>query len=166
MTEDKRIAYSKKWFKRGTEIDDPIDKFIYLWIALVIAAQYSMVSGNTDRKRIINLFRTRRTLIFNVIKEHRKRMVKLAQRRGTKDGGLIVDTEYPKLREKFSKIVDYYTQGISLDESALVEYVGELLNKIRNNLFHGDKVSDDREDIELMNLVNPILHDVLEVCLF
>ena len=166
MAEDKRIAYSKKWFKRGAGIDDPIDKFIYLWIALVIAAQYRMVSGNTDRKRIINLFRTRRTLIFNAIKEHRTRMVKLAQRRGTEDGGPIVDTEYPKLREKFSKIVDYYTQGISLDEGALVEYVGELLNKIRNNLFHGDKVYDDREDIELMNLVNPILHDVLEVCLF
>ena len=105
MAEDKRLAYSKKWFKKGTEIDDPIDKFIYLWIALVIAAQYSRVSGKTDRKRIINLFRTRSTLIFNVIKEHRTRMVKLAQRRGTKDGGPIVDTENLELREKFSKIV-------------------------------------------------------------
>lgn len=166
MAEDKRLTYSKKWFKKGIEIDDPFDKFIYLWIALVTAAQYSRASGNTDRKRILNFFRGKRTLIFKVIKEHRKRMVKLAQRRGTKYGHPIVDTENPKLRTKFSKIVDFYNQGIRLDEGVFVEYVGELLNKIRNNLFHGGKVYDDREDIALISLVNPILQDVLKHCLF
>ena len=125
-----------------------------------------MTSGKTDRKKIVNFFRDRRTLIFKVIKEHHTKMVKLAQRQGTKYGDPIVDTKNSELRAKFSKIVDYYTQGICLDEGVFVEYVGELLNKIRNNLFHGGKVYDDREDTALISLVNPILQDVLKHCLF
>lgn len=46
----------------------------------------------------------------------------------------------------------------------MVIAIGELFNKIRNNLFHGVKVYDDSEDIELINTVNPILLEILEIC--
>lgn len=161
MPEDKRLIYSKKWFEKGIKTEDPFDKFIYLWIALVIAAQYSRVSGDSDREKIVNFFRGRSSLIFNVIKKHHESMVKLAQRRGSKYKGPIVDTGNPELQAKFSKIVDFYTGEIRLSEDVFVGYVGELLNKVRNNLFHGGKVYDDREDIALINLVNPVLQEVI-----
>lgn len=161
MPKDKRLIYSRKWFEKGINTEDPFDKFIYLWIALVIAAQYRRISGNSDREKIVNLFRERSSLVFNVIKKHHEGMAKLAQRRGSKYKGPIVDTGNPELRAKFSKIVDFYNEKIRLSENEFVGYVGELLNKIRNNLFHGDKVYDDREDIALINLVNPVLQDVI-----
>jgi len=127
----------------------------------VIAAQYSRASGDSDREKIVNFFRGRSSLIFNVIKKHHESMVKLAQRRGSKYKGLIVDTGNPELQAKFSKIVDFYKGKIHLSEDVFVGYIGELLNKIRNNLFHGGKIYDDREDIALMNLVNPVLQDMI-----
>lgn len=161
MPGDKRLIYSRKWFEKGIKTEDPFDKFIYLWIALVIAAQYRRVSGDSDREKIVNLFRGRSSLVFKVIKKHHEGMAKLAQRRGSKYKGPIVDTGNRELRAKFSKIADFYDGKIRLSEDVFVGYVGELLNKIRNNLFHGGKVYDDKEDIALINLVNPILQDVI-----
>jgi hypothetical protein len=93
-------------------------------------------------------------------------MVSLARRRGTNYGHPIVDTGNPQLRDKFSKLAAHYTQDHSLSEEELVETVAELLNKIRNNLFHGVKVYDDREDIVLLELVNPVLLTILRNCEF
>jgi hypothetical protein len=36
---DRRATFIKKWFQRAVKTDDAFDKFIYSWIALVIAAQ-------------------------------------------------------------------------------------------------------------------------------
>jgi hypothetical protein len=49
-----------------------------------------------------------------------------------------------------------------MQDDELVTAVAELLNKIRNNVFHGVKVYDDREDLDLLRNVNPVLLAVLE----
>ena len=41
----------------------------------------------------------------------------------------------------------------------LATHFGELLNKIRNNLFHGDKSYNDKNDLELIQSVLPTLYD-------
>ena len=54
--------------------------------------------------------------------------------------------------------------SLSLPDEHMVECVGEVVNRIRINLLHGFNVYDDQEDIELLKLVNPILHDILQSC--
>jgi len=48
-----------------------------------------------------------------------------------------------------------------MDEDDRVRAVAELLNKVRNNVFHGVNVYDDKEDLKLLMLVNPVLLAVL-----
>jgi hypothetical protein len=38
------------------------------------------------------------------------------------------------------------------------------LNKVRNNVFHGIKIYDDRDDVRVLKLVNPILREILQAC--
>jgi len=171
MATDKQLTYVKKWFQRGIEIDDPFDRFIYLWIALVIAAQRlrthlgaAATEYNSDREKILDYFQTKNEQISQALKENQCSMVKLACRRGTNYGNPIVDTGNAELRDKFSKLAAHYTQNTPLSQGAIVQTVGELLNKIRNNLFHGAKVYDDREDTALLELVNPVLLKILRKC--
>ncbi len=168
MVEDKRLTYARKWFLKGATVHDPFDRFIYSWISLVIAAQRlgrsPVGERDTDRERILDYFRLKSNDVFQVLQENRDRMFKLARRRGSHYGGRIVDTGSNELQSKFYRLAEHYTFNRPLDRDDLVEYTGELLNKIRNNLFHGEKVYDDREDIALLKLVTPILQGILAKC--
>ena len=170
MAEDSRLTLVKKWYKRAVKTDDPFDRFIYLWITLVIVAQrlrthsgYSR-EGDTDREKILDYFHANSRHIFRALQENQDSMLGLARRLGTNYGNAIVDTGNPELRVKFSKLSTHYTQNRFLNQEELVETIAELLNKIRNNLFHGVKVYDDREDIALLELVNPVLLSILRCC--
>ena len=50
-----------------------------------------------------------------------------------------------------------------ISERQRAEYFAELLNKIRNNLFHGDKVYDDANDRELIKHTVYILRDFVKL---
>jgi hypothetical protein len=98
------------------------------------------------------------SIIFKkVLEDNNDLMLKLAKRRGTRYGN-------PNLREIFLRLSNHYKEGAFISDQDLINSVGELFNKIRNNLFHGVKNYDDREDFELINLINPILLQILEIC--
>lgn len=167
MASDKQMIYAKKWFNRGKNENDPFDKFIYLWFSLVIVAQYYRtrygtpdIDNDTDREKISFLFRTNPQKIFDALKKNEAFLEKLALRRGTTFRNVIVDTGNFKLREKIVKLAEYLKRRPLLRNDEMNESLGELLNIIRNNLFHGVKVYDDRTDIELSNLVNPLVTDI------
>lgn len=171
MATDRRLIFTKKWFLRAIRTEDPFDRFTSLWIALVAAAQRHRTSigtpvreNDTDREKMLDYFRANSHQIFQALRENLDSMVKLSRRRGTYYGNPIVDTGSPELRDKFSKITTHYTKNPLLPQEELVEAVAELLNKIRNNLFHGVKVYDDREDAALLELVNPVLIAILRNC--
>lgn len=161
----------KKWFQRGEKAHDPFDRFFCLWIALIVAAQRLRTHrgvpsrrNNSDRKKVLDYFRANSHNVLQALQENHDSMLKSARRRGTNYGHPIVDIGNQKLRDKFSRLVAYYTQDAGLSQADLVETVAALLNKIRNNLFHGVKVYDDREDVELLELVNPVLRAILRKC--
>lgn len=171
MAIDRRLTFVKKWFQRAVKADDPFEKFFFLWIALIVAAQRIRTrngtpfrENDTDREKVLDYFRVNSHNVSQALQENQDRMVRLAQRRGTNYENPIVDTGNPELQDKFSKLAAHYIQNCHLPEEKLVEIVAELLNKIRNNLFHGGKVYDDREDIALLDLMNPVLLEILRKC--
>ena len=119
---------------------------------------------DTDREKILNYFRSKCLEIKPILDKNIQKMTKLARRKGTTYGNPVIDTGNRDLRRMFQLLSNYYIRKISISEKEMVEAVGELLNKIRNNLFHGVKVYDDSSDIELINTVNPILLEILEKC--
>jgi hypothetical protein len=171
MEIDKRLIFVRKWFQRASQADDPFDRFFSLWIALVVASQRARtnkgsryIEDDNDRKRILDYFLSNECKVFQALQNHQDILLKLSQRRGTRYRSPILDTGNPVLGEKFLGLAKHYNRSLILSEEELVEAVAELFNKVRNNLFHGVKIYDDREDIALLELVNPILSEILRAC--
>jgi hypothetical protein len=171
MVADRQRDFIIKWIERGRKSKDPFDEFFSLWIALIVASQRIRMKGGiryreneTDRERIIDYFQSNNSNIKKVLENNREIMLKLSNRKGIIHGNSIVDTGNPELRIKFNNLSNYYKKDIFISDAELIKIVAELFNKIRNNLFHGVKVYDDKDDVELINLVNPILLEILIEC--
>ena len=163
MVAKTRDTFIRKWWTRGHQESDPFDRFFYCWIAAVVAANRYPMWGDsdTDRERFLSYLREHEPEVLDVLRTQSDLMTKLARRRGTRHGNPIVDTGSAELRAMFGRLSMHYTGRGGMSDSDLVEAVGELLNKIRHTLFHGGKLYDDREDIDLLGLVNPILDQIV-----
>ena len=171
MATDRRLSFSKKWFQRAERSKDPFDKFFSLWIALIVSAQrlrtkYGSYGDerDTDREKILDYFRHNVTPISEVLVGHRDEMAMLARRRGSYYRNPIIDTGNPELQNKFSRLSKHYTEEEEILQEELVETFAEILNKVRNNVFHGTKVYDDHEDIRLLESMNPIFAEIIGKC--
>jgi len=164
---DPRVRFVKKWYERGVTEKDPFDKFFSLWIALIVAASrwlelHGCTGYGRDKDKVRGYLLGHREQVRPVLAM--KEVKLLAQRRGSSYGNAIVDYASRKLREKFEKFAGHYGGTTQLPENELVEILGEILNKIRNNAFHGVKIYDAADDIAVLKLVNPILVQVLRRC--
>ncbi len=167
MREDRQLTFSRKWWQRGQAEEDPFDRFFCLWIALVVSAQrYATYHGEarwdaTDADRVRLYFSGMQSGVLAALSRHDASLRRLSQRRGTLYGNPIVDTGNPELKSKFKAFAEHFSGGTKLPPALLVEYTAELVNKVRNNLFHGLKIYDDREDLQVLELLTPLLSDIL-----
>lgn len=168
MAPDRRAQFIKKWQRKAERTADPFDCFFSAWIALVVAAQRTrdqygpLPERDSDRKRMVDYFGDNRGAVVSAVATHRVEMEWVARRRGTKWGGAIVDTGNQDLRVLFDKLSRYYVDSVPIPDDERVKATAELLNKMRNNVFHGIKVYDDKDDMELLEHVNPILLAILQ----
>jgi hypothetical protein len=169
--QDRRVEFISKWFGRAVDTDDSFDAFFSLWIALVVAAQRARTEygsypreNDTDRRKVLDYFSINKVEVLSALEQNAEGLSDLVRRRGTVHGNPIVDTGNPDLREKFRLLARHYRQGEKLPDEELIDYAGELINRIRNNVFHGTKIYDDRGDIALLKKVNPILTSILREC--
>ncbi len=165
---DRRSEFVKKWYGRGLKESDPFDQFFCFWIALAVAAaQWSTLQGNspndgTDRDKVIRYLTGHEEFVAGVLSSS-PQLKCLAARIGSTHRNPILDTGKPELRGKFQRFADHYADCQRLDRGELVETLGEILNKVRNNVFHGRKIYDEEDDIKVLTLVNPILKELLQV---
>ncbi len=171
MALNRRLNFMKRWYDRAKSEQDPFDKFFCLWIALVAAAQRRRTTTGvpfreiySDREKILDYFRVNSQKVLAVLETYKPILVQLTSRKGQKYKQAILDTRSLRLRTIFSDLAAYYSQGTPFADEYIVEAFGELINKIRINLFSGFNVYDDREDIEFLSLVNPLLEAILQQC--
>lgn len=168
MASDRRLDFVNKWSRHAVETEDPFDRFFCLWIALTVSAQVWLnkcgwtVEKETDAGRIKCFFTRNAEAIRKAVSEHVDIMQCLAKRQGTRYKNPIIDTGKPRLRQHFSDLSQHYISGAPLQAGDHAEYLAELLNAIRNNVFHGEKIYDDRDDLELLSMVNPIIESVMK----
>jgi RecB family exonuclease len=167
MVDDRRVTFARKWLERAQSDYDEFDRFFAAWIALVAAAQRvrdgmgQRIEDDTDRLRVIDYFRVNQAAVVRALRRCDMEMKALAARRGEMYGNTIVDTGNRDLRELFGRLSRSYVNNAPMNEQEKVVALAELLNKVRNNVFHGVKVYDDRADLELLRFINPILVAVL-----
>ncbi len=158
------------WFKKG-EIaknnNNTFEAFIYLWISWVIGCKifisyndhFDERSNNTDREDILLWCKKNSAFVAQTIEENYASLELLGKRRGTMYGDPIIDAS-SKLTGYFSTLSMFFKNQYTYKKDVeLANHFGELLNKIRNNLFHGDKSYNDKNDLELIQSVLPTLYD-------
>ncbi len=171
MARQKQLELARGWFEKAQGTQDPFDRFYSLWIALVAAANYLRTNSGfpfraneSDRELVVDYFKARSDMVCDALRMCEPNMVRVARRRGSHYRDPVVDTGNPELREKLRKLGNHYAGGQSLSREELAEFVAELLNRVRNNLLHGEKDYDDQGDRELLELVNPVLSAILCTC--
>lgn len=162
---DLRYQVAERWFKRGIAEVDPFDAFFCLWIALIIAARYGTQRDpeDADLGTIKEYFTSNHDRMLLALKEEDMVIRQLQKRRGT-EGGKVVEAygreqQRKYRRQKFDRFACAYEE---LTDSEKLDIIAEILNQVRNNLFHGRKLYADRQDLELLELVNPLMKSILK----
>jgi hypothetical protein len=160
---NRRLAFVQKWFRRGLRESDPVDQFFSFWIALVVAARQSDPFGSDIDSETVRRYMKLESQRVSEAVDHSPEMDGLARRRGTEKGTPILDAG-GSLQAALSALAAHHAGGHRLSPDEHAAAVADMLNRVRNNLFHGRKQYDDRDDRALLQLVNPILRDVLRAC--
>ena len=168
MAPDKQAESVGRWFAKAEQDTDVFDRFISSWVALTIASKrHRTISGRrhspdeTDRDRIIDYFKSNAAKIRSAIHTNNPEMRRLASRRGTRGGTVVDGDRVQKHCQLFMRVV---LGASTCPDEDLTTATAEILNRIRNNLFHGTKMYDGEQDCELLNLVTPLLMTIVRTC--
>lgn len=119
---------------------------------------------DNDRKAVIQYFESRPVDIEEVLGSLRENTIWLAARRGKGTSEPILDVlpESPEnLRKIFNDLAKVWDGQMTRKPRWVAKALAEVLNHIRNHMFHGLKNPDDAADQELLKRVNPILLRIL-----
>ena len=117
-------------------------------------------NGTTDREDLIIWCKENSSFVSEIIDENYTSLCVLGKRKGEATQTPIIDTTNRTLIQRFNTLSNYFKNEYSYkNEKDLATDFGELLNKIRNNLFHGDKSYNHKKDLELINSVLPTLYE-------
>jgi len=121
---------------------------------------------DTDRKAIIQYFETNADRVVRILGNLGENTAWLAARRGTGTQEAIVDVyaaSPPHLRGLFDALARVWSGEETRKPRWIAKATAEMVNHIRNHMFHGLKSPDDGADQELIGHVNPILLGVLQL---
>jgi hypothetical protein len=167
MAPDKQAQFIARWFTKAEQDTDVFDRFVSAWVALCIASQrHRTIRGQgrrdeTERERVIDYFRSNAAKLRAAVQENVVELKRLAERRGTR-GGTIVDGDAIQVHSRLFRGTVLETSPCTNEHLATA--TAEILNKVRNNLFHGAKIYDDTNDRELLSLVTPFLMTFVATC--
>lgn len=166
--------FVQRWKRRAKESPDPFDRFFSGWIALVVAArrhldEQELSQPDTDRKAIIRYFESHADSLNTVLGGLHEQLAWLAKRKGTSLAHPILDVpdyspRHLRLRQLFEDLAQVWSGGATRKPRWVACATAEMINHIRNNMFHGRKAPDDAADGQLLERVNPIILGVLDVC--
>lgn len=168
-----RSQIMNEWFDRGADAyqnKNDFEAFIYLWISLVVGCKVYFGANitidkhaqknTTDLEVIKYWFRNNSTVVKQILDNNSNTLSILGTRKGTYFGNPIIDAS-KNLQIVFGRLKGYFSGIYNYDSDKKVsEDFSELLNKIRNNLFHGDKSYDNKQDRALLQAVLPSLYSL------
>ena len=160
-----------EWFENGNralERGNLFESFIYLWISWVVACKvhrgnnYAFTPNLEDSKVVSGWAEGESREVVRIIESHLILLAPLGKRKGSKYGNAIVDSSV-RLQEKFTRLSDYFNnEYVYENKRQLATDFAELVNKVRNNLFHGGKMYSSQEDRELLSVILPALKEIAQ----
>ena len=166
MAGDRRSERLKTWFRKAEADRDIFDRYVYGWLALGLAASiHETTSGNRfekDSERVNAYLKEHADDVEEAVQKEKLSVTSLSKRMGTQNG-VIVDGP-PWLQEHCKRFRRKVLGQGTCASAEFAESTAEILNKVRNNLFHGEKVYDDAEDRKLLEFATPLLLTVVATC--
>ena len=174
--DDQREQIMYEWYEKGVDAfnqENDFEAFIYLWISWVVACKIDLGNNKPyssfvqkdldDREIIIEWCKNYAPELKKCINENLKNLIYLGNRQGSHYKDPIIDASQI-LQAKFTLLSRFFRGKYiyNYDEDLAADFA-ELLNKIRNNLFHGNKSYDNKEDKALLKAVLPVFLDITEI---
>lgn len=183
-----RGKFAREWYKKGEillnkyEQDNRdsgllFESYIYLWIALTVASkEYCACDGedfknnnyenSTDKEEILHWAKVRNKQILEILKEHEQDILELCSRTGSKTGTPIMDVYGYNIQKFHNNFILYWEdQNKYIKQKDIVDTFIYILNRVRNNLFHGGKSLSVESDIEILRITCPILKRITLECI-
>jgi hypothetical protein len=166
----RRADFVYRWRRKAHESGDPFDTFFSAWVALVIAArgrleENQLAQPDTDRVAVIQFFESQAHTIVALLKNLSDSTAWLAERKGTATGRAILDVHHyspQHLRQVFDDLAEVWSGRTDRKPRWIACATAEMINHIRNNMFHGVKAPEDAGDVALLEHANPILIGILD----
>ena len=150
--EKETLDRCKKWFKRGIEEKDTVNKFVMYWIAF--NSLYSLFQKNGDQKNIKELLNDHpkdMDTINKILDKHNRIINSLCQKNLTSR-----DDE-----RNYSD--DLKKSLLSTQNHRKMQSIGMCLWQVRNNVFHGGNTPEDEKIFigECASLLNDIVRSAM-----
>lgn len=183
-----RGKFAREWYKKGEILLNKYEQdsrdsgllfesYIYLWIALTVAAkEYCACAGqdfkknnnekSTDKEEILYWANVRNNQIIQILKDHEQDILELCSRKGSKTGTPIMDVYSDDLIKFHDYFISYWEgENKYLKQNNIVKTFILILNRVRNNLFHGGKSFSVESDCEILRITCPILKSITLECI-
>ena len=188
-----RGKFAREWYKKGEilfnkyeqNIDSGLqndsgllfESYIYLWIALTVAAkEYCAGAGidfkinnyeiSTDKEEILHWTKVRTKQILEILKEYEQDILELCSRTGSKTKTPIMDVYSDEVVKFHKNFISYWEDhNKHIKHKDIVETFIYILNRVRNNLFHGGKSFSVESDCEILRITCPILKRITLECI-
>ena len=183
-----RISLSRDWYDRGVYLLDDYERikeprllfeaYIYLWISLSVAAkEYCASDGKcfnnangektTDKEEILHwAIRCRKSQIMSMLQDNESLILELCERNGSETNSPIMDIDSEKVADYHREFIRYwYGEARYTESESIVKTFILILNRVRNNLFHGGKSFRVEGDIELLEFTCPLLKETTKLCI-
>lgn len=150
---DKFIRVADRWYQKAVDCEDSFDQFISIWISF--NAIYGRREGSEFRKikSIINEFNS--DTITDILSYDEVQYF----------CNLVSPIEFlnQKLEiEDTSEAQNILNRNITRNPRLALEKLMYILNKVRNNLFHGDKRIENSRDVGIVKHAYPIVREIVK----
>ena len=166
MAGDRRSERLKKWFRKAETEKDIFDRYVYGWLALGLAASIHETTFGSrfekDSERVKAYLKAHATEMEETVQKDYLSASSLSKRMSTKNSVIIDGPQW--LREHCKRFRRKVLGQETCSPVEFAESTAEILNKVRNNLFHGEKVYDDAEDRKLLEFATPLLLNIVATC--
>jgi len=169
---DTRHKIINSWRQKGLnaqENEEYFDAFISYWISFVVSCKVYCANNGvkiclkdnqkyaTDFDFLIAWFNGNSKSVLNCFENNMQSLSILKDRN---EGEILKNASSGQFKHITLKL-----KGERIQIDILVENIAYFINQIRNNLFHGTKIYDDQEDLQLIKSVLPFLRDLLDFSL-
>ncbi len=180
-----RYSFANEWFSKGDHLiskyeitEEPgllFEAYIYLWISLTVSVkQYWACDGRkfnsqhgkiaTDKQEIRAWAKQFNSRIYDLLQENRELLEELSMRKGSETNNPVMDSNGDAVYH-LNAFSDYWLNNTNQSRIEIVATFIDILNRVRNNLFHGGKSFSNEQDIEILRLACPLLRELSKLSL-